>query len=88
MKYQQKSFTVPVSENISQKNWDRMFPGSAELRKKKERARELESEIKRHRELYYNRSPEISDAEFDALVDELRPLAPGSTVLKEVETPR
>ena len=88
MKYQQKSFTVPVSENISQENWDRMFPGSAKLRKKKERTRELESEITRHRELYYNRFPEISDAEFDALVDELRPLAPDSAVFKEVETPR
>jgi DNA ligase (NAD+) len=51
------------------------------------RIRFLESEIRRHRELYYNRTPAISDAEFDALVDELERLAPESPVLAEVGAP-
>ena len=49
-----------------------------------QRVRELESEVQRHRELYYNQAPEISDAEFDALEDELRRLAPESSVLADV----
>ena len=32
----------------------------------------LVSEIKRHRYLYYNEQPEISDAKYDVLEDELR----------------
>ena len=31
----------------------------------------LETEIRKHQELYYNHQPVISDGEFDALVDEL-----------------
>ena len=52
-----------------------------------ERAAWLESEIARHRGLYYNSRPEISDAEFDALEDELRNLRPLSHVLAEVGAP-
>lgn len=37
---------------------------------------DLEKTIKRHQDLYYNAQPEISDAEFDALWDELRELDP------------
>ncbi len=48
------------------------------------RADELERLIRRHRELYYNRQPEIPDAEFDKLVDELEVLRPESPVLAEV----
>ena len=48
------------------------------------RVRELEEEVRRHRQLYYNETPEISDDEFDALEDTLRRLAPDSTVLREV----
>lgn len=48
---------------------------------------QLEAEIRRHRDLYYNRQPEITDAEFDALVDELREIAPSSEVLAEVGAP-
>ncbi len=47
----------------------------------------LEREIRRHRDLYYNRQPIISDEEFDRLVDELRVLAPGSPVLAEIGAP-
>ena len=54
---------------------------------KKERIARLEDEIRRHRQLYYNEQPELSDAEFDELVDELEKLAPQSPVLAEVGAP-
>lgn len=44
----------------------------------------LEEEIRRHQDLYYNQVPEISDAEFDALRDELAGLAPDSPVLAAI----
>lgn len=48
------------------------------------RVEELESEILRHRQLYYNQSaPEITDAEYDKLEAELRDLDPESGVLQE-----
>lgn len=50
----------------------------------KERIQELETEIRRHSELYYNGMPEITDAEFDELVDELKGLEPESPALVEV----
>ena len=51
---------------------------------KEERLTQLAREIRRHRELYYNRTPEISDAEFDALEDELQSLDPDHPALSEV----
>jgi len=39
--------------------------------KKIDRIRFLEAQIRRHQDLYYNGKPEISDAEFDELWDEL-----------------
>ena len=54
---------------------------------KEERIAHLETEIPRHRDLYYNRQPEITDAEFDALVDELEKLAPENPVLAAVGAP-
>ena len=51
--------------------------------KKEKRIAFLEKEIRSHRHLYYNRQPEISDTEFDLLVDELEKLAPDSPVLSE-----
>ena len=45
----------------------------------------LADAVRYHRELYYNHSaPEISDAEFDALWDELKQLDPNNSVLHEV----
>ena len=45
----------------------------------------LADAIRYHRDLYYNHSaPEISDAEFDSLWDELKKLDPNNTVLHEV----
>jgi DNA ligase (NAD+) len=50
-----------------------------------ERIKELEELVQYHSELYYNQSnPEISDAEFDALFDELKVLSPDSPVLLQV----
>ena len=44
----------------------------------------LEEEIQRHRYLYYNEQPEISDAKYDALEDELRELDPNNSVLFKI----
>ncbi len=44
----------------------------------------LAAEVRRHRDLYYNGTPELSDAEFDAIEDRLRALAPDHPVLAEV----
>ena len=43
---------------------------------KEKRILDLEKTIKKHQDLYYNAQPEISDAEFDALWDELKALDP------------
>ncbi|MBN2873636.1 MAG: NAD-dependent DNA ligase LigA [Spirochaetales bacterium] len=48
------------------------------------RVAELEAVITRHQNLYYNGTPEISDAAFDELWDELVALAPDSAVLARV----
>ncbi len=49
------------------------------------RIEELSAAIRYHRELYYNHSaPEISDADFDKLWDELKALDPDNSVLHEV----
>lgn len=50
----------------------------------KERVRELAALIRKHQDLYYNGQPEISDADFDALWDELTRLDPGNPVLARV----
>jgi DNA ligase (NAD+) len=44
----------------------------------------LETEIRKHQELYYNNKPVISDMEFDALVDELSKLDPENPLLTTV----
>lgn len=52
------------------------------------RAEQLRSEIRRHSDLYYNHSaPEITDAEFDALVDELRALEAAHPHLRTPDSP-
>lgn len=45
------------------------------------RIAELENEIRKNQELYYNNQPVISDAEFDALCDELKELDPKNSLL-------
>lgn len=50
-----------------------------------ERIQELAEAVRYHRELYYNHAaPEISDAEFDALWDELKLLDPSNKILHQV----
>ncbi len=50
-----------------------------------QRIQELEELVRYHADLYFNKSTyEITDAEFDALVDELRAIAPDSAALQEV----
>jgi DNA ligase (NAD+) len=44
----------------------------------------LVDEIKRHRYLYYNKTPEISDAKYDLLEDELRQLDPNNPILFKI----
>ena len=49
------------------------------------RVEELENLVRYHADLYYNQNkPELTDAEYDALVDELRTLDPANVVLTEV----
>jgi DNA ligase (NAD+) len=47
----------------------------------------LVGEIKRHKDAYYNGTPLISDAAYDALEDELRELDPTNAILKSVGAP-
>ncbi|MBA7675699.1 DNA ligase [subsurface metagenome] len=44
----------------------------------------LVKEIKRHRYLYYNKQPEISDAKYDVLEDELQVLDPENPILFKI----
>jgi len=56
----------------------------ASERKPDPRIAELEALVRRHRDLYYNAQPELSDAEYDELEDELRSLDPGNSLLATV----
>lgn len=49
-----------------------------------DRIEELAQRVRYHQDKYYNEQPEISDAEFDTLWDELRELAPDHEVFFEV----
>jgi len=49
--------------------------------------KELAEEIQKHRKLYYEGTPEITDEEFDGLVERLRELDSENEVLKEVGAP-
>lgn len=48
------------------------------------RITELENLIKKHQNLYYNLQPEISDAQFDALWDELKTLDPKNILFHSI----
>lgn len=48
------------------------------------RAKELEALVRRHQDLYYNGQAELSDADFDALWDELKALDPDNPVFAAV----
>jgi DNA ligase (NAD+) len=49
-----------------------------------DRIQELEKLIKYHQDIYYNSEAEITDAEFDALWDELKIRSPNNPLLKKV----
>src|SRR5262245_41784037 len=51
------------------------------------RVADLEAKVEHHRAKYYAGTPEISDAAYDAIEDELRALAPTSAVLAKVGAP-
>ena len=63
---------------------NRLNPSKEGLDPFQEKIQYLASEIRRHRYLYYNDSPEISDAKYDGLEDELRHLSPNHPVLDEI----
>ncbi|MHA1619375.1 MAG: NAD-dependent DNA ligase LigA [Promethearchaeota archaeon] len=51
------------------------------MAQKNQQVEKLAKEILRHQRLYYNQQPEISDAQFDLLMDELTVLDPSHPVL-------
>jgi len=51
---------------------------------RQEKIDQLAAQIRHYRHLYYNNTPEISDARYDALEDELWQLAPDHHVLHEI----
>ncbi len=51
---------------------------------KAEQIKYLTEEISRHRYLYYNQQPEISDAKYDSLEDNLRELDPENPILFKI----
>ena len=55
-----------------------------ELNKNQKKIEKLEQEILRHRDLYYNKAPEISDAEYDLLEDQLKKLDPTNPILVQI----
>jgi DNA ligase (NAD+) len=55
-----------------------------EQNKTQKKIEELEQKILKHRDLYYNKTPEISDAEYDLLEDRLRKLDPTNPLLFQI----
>lgn len=53
---------------------------------RKKGARELEKAIRHHQDLYYNGNPEISDADFDVLWDELKGLEPDNPLFSTINS--
>jgi DNA ligase (NAD+) len=53
----------------------------------KKKIAELAAQLRKYKDAYYNASPIVSDAAYDALEDKLRALAPDHEVLKSVGSP-
>ncbi len=53
----------------------------------KTRIKELEALLRKYKDAYYNKSPLVSDAAYDALEDELRDLDPENEILQTVGAP-
>ncbi len=60
--------------------------GKSAPKPKSSRIKELQGLIEYHQHLYYNSQPEISDADFDKLWDELKILDPNNEVFSKVGT--
>jgi len=58
--------------------------GKSTLKPKSDRIKALQAQVEYHQHLYYNSHPEISDAEFDRLWDELKTLDPKNEVFSKV----
>jgi DNA ligase (NAD+) len=54
---------------------------------KKSKIKKLENEIRQHRWMYYNDLPEITDDEFDKLLNLLKDVSPDSKVIDETGAP-
>lgn len=50
------------------------------------RAKELEKLVRHHQKLYYDGNPELSDAEFDALWDELKSIEPDNALFSTINS--
>jgi DNA ligase (NAD+) len=59
----------------------------ATIKKGNARVAELAKLLRKYKDAYYNDSPLVSDAAYDALEDELRELDPGHALLKSVGAP-
>ncbi len=59
---------------------------SRSIRARSPRSRELEKLIRYHQDLYYRGDPEISDADFDLLWDELRGLEPDNALFSTINS--
>lgn len=72
-----------LNENIGSENSDSTNNIKKETKAQK-RINELVEQIKYHRELYYNKTPEISDARYDQLEENLKELDPTNPLLTKV----
>lgn len=69
---------LKITDSINEKAKGGIKPSKKQLIKK------LQAEIEYHQQLYYNSQPEISDAEFDKLWDQLKELDPKNEVFSKV----
>ena len=67
---------------------DEHTPATADLRRDRERIKELRGELRRHEHLYYVQdAPQITDAEYDALMNELKRLEAAHPTLVTPDSP-
>jgi DNA ligase (NAD+) len=76
MAKKQTNLIENINSHTENGNINRNPKDQKENSQRQERIQELEEQIKHHRDLYYNKTPEISDAKYDHLEDELRGLDP------------
>ena len=84
MAKKQANLIENINSHKDQKNSQSNPNNLEEDSKRQERIRELEEQIQRHRDLYYNKTPQISDTKYDQLEDELRQLDPENPLFFEI----